>query len=155
MEPNIGLEKENRNEIAKGLSKFLADTFALYLKTLNYHWNVTGKKFRDLHLTFEEQYTELATAIDEIAERITILGYPAPGSFSEYLKIAEIKDAQGVPDAQDMIKDLLSDNEIIVRNARKLASKASDSGDEGTLGLLANRMTIHEKTAWMLRSKLD
>ena len=155
MEPNVGLQKDNREKIAKGLSNFLADTFALYLKTLNFHWNVTGPMFRDLHLTFEEQYNELFTAIDVIAERITILGYPAPASFKEFSDLSSISDAEGVPSAELMIKELLKDNETVIRNARNLMSLASGVKDEATVGLLTDRITVHEKVAWFLRNKLE
>ena len=155
MEPNVGLSNENRTKIAGALSKFLADTFALYVKTLNFHWNVKGPDFRDLHLAFEDQYTELAGAIDAIAERITILGFTAPGTFREFSQLASVKDASGTPDATGMVKELLADNETVIRTARDMLGMASSAGDEATVNLISDRMSAHEKAAWMLRSRLN
>jgi starvation-inducible DNA-binding protein len=141
-----------RQEIAGGLSHVLADTYALYLKTHNFHWNVEGPMFRDLHLMFEEQYTELAGAVDLIAERIRALGQYAPGSFSQFARLSSVKDAEGVPKAVDMIKQLAADHEIVEQTIRSALPTAQRAADEVTVGLLVDRLAVHEKTAWMLRS---
>lgn len=151
---NIGIDQQERKIIAGGLGSLLADTYSLYLKTHNFHWNVTGPRFRELHLMFEEQYTELATAVDEIAERIRTLGFPAPGTYSEYAKLSAIEENAGVPDAEEMIHVLVRDNETVVRTSRRILPLAQDVSDESTASLVADRMVIHEKTAWMLRSLL-
>jgi starvation-inducible DNA-binding protein len=151
---NIGIENEDRQEIAGGLSRLLADTYTLYLKTHNYHWNVTGPRFRELHLMFEEHYTELATAVDDIAERIRTLGYPAPGTYQEFAKLTTIEEVAGVPSAEDMVRDLVTAHEIVVRTCREILPAAQRADDESTASLVADRMAIHEKTAWMLRSLL-
>ncbi len=153
-EINIGIDRGDREQIASGLKRLLADTYTLYLKTHNYHWNVTGPRFRDLHLLFEEQYTELATAVDEIAERIRTLGYPAPGTYREYAELTTIEEVPGVPPAEDMLKDLVTAQEIVVRTCREVLHTAQGSDDESTASLVADRMAIHEKAAWMLRSLL-
>ncbi len=152
---NIGISEEDRQQIAEGLSRLLADTYTLYLKTHNFHWNVTGPLFNTLHLMFEQQYTELATAVDEIAERIRALGFPAPGSYGQYGKLTNITEESGVPSAEDMIAQLARDQEIVVRTAREVFPVADKAHDEPTADLLTQRMQIHEKTAWMLRSMLD
>lgn len=152
---NIGIEKEDRQEIVQGLSRLLADTYTLYLKTHNFHWNVTGPMFNTLHLMFEEEYTELATAVDLIAERIRTLGYPAPGSYSDYAELSSIKETTGVPEAEEMIKLLVEGNEAVVRTARSIFPLAEKANDESTADLLAQRMSLHEKNAWMLRSLLS
>ncbi len=154
MSIDIGIAENQRREIADGLSRLLADTYTLYLKTHNFHWNVTGPMFQTLHLMFEQQYTELALAVDLIAERIRALGEPAPGSYAAYGKLAAIKEEQGVPAAEDMIRQLLSDNETVVRTARAVFPAAEGAADESTADLLTQRMQVHEKTAWMLRSLL-
>ncbi len=152
---NIGIQESDRAAIAEGLSRLLADTYTLYLKTHNFHWNVTGPMFQTLHVMFEEQYTELATAVDEIAERIRALGFPAPGSYSEYAKLTSIKEADGVPTAEEMIRQLVEGQETVVRTAREVFPAAERASDEPTADLLTQRMHLHEKTAWMLRSLLE
>ncbi len=152
---NIGISDEDRKAIADGLSRLLADSYTLYLKTHNYHWNVTGPMFTTLHLMFEEHYTELATAVDEIAERIRALGAFAPGSYKDYAALSTVKEADGVPPAMDMVAQLAADHETVVRTAREVISIAGDADDEVTAGLVTDRMTIHEKTAWMLRALLE
>jgi starvation-inducible DNA-binding protein len=151
---DIGISEKDRAAIAKGLSHLLADTYTLYLKTHNFHWNVTGPMFNTLHLMFETQYTELATAVDLIAERIRALGFPAPGSYSQYGKLSSIAEETGVPSAEDMIRQLVDGQEAVVRTARKVFPSAEKSNDEPTADLLTQRMQIHEKNAWMLRSLL-
>ncbi|UYN94389.1 MAG: DNA starvation/stationary phase protection protein [Enhydrobacter sp.] len=152
---DIGIDAKRRKDIAAGLSHLLADTYTLYLKTHNYHWNVTGPMFNTLHLMFETQYTELATAVDLIAERIRALGYPAPGSYGQYSKLSVIEETDGVPAAEDMIADLVKGQEAVVRTARKVFPTAEKAGDEATTDLLTQRMNVHEKTAWMLRALLE
>ena len=152
---NNGIDAETRTEIARGLSRLLADSYTLYLKTHNYHWNVTGPMFQTLHLMFETQYTELALAVDVIAERIRALGAKAPGSYAEFAALSSIPDAQGHPGATEMIRDLVAGQEAVVRTARELFPLVDDARDEPTADLLTQRMQIHEKTAWMLRSLLD
>lgn len=151
---NIGIDEKQRGEIAEGLSRLLADTYTLYLKTHNYHWNVTGPMFQTLHTMFETQYTELADAVDIIAERIRALGFPAPGTYSEFVELSSISEAKGVPNAEDMIKSLVEGQETVVRTARTVFPAAEGARDEPTADLLTQRMQIHEKTAWMLRSLL-
>lgn len=151
---NIGIDEKNRQQIADGLSHLLADTYTLYLKTHNFHWNVTGPMFQTLHLMFEEQYNELALAVDAIAERIRALGFPAPGTYKEYSKLTSIPEAEGVPNAQDMIRELVEGQEAVVRTARSVFPAADEANDEPTADLLTQRLQIHEKTAWMLRSLL-
>lgn len=151
---NIGIDEKQRGEIAEGLSRLLADTYTLYLKTHNYHWNVTGPMFQTLHTMFETQYTELADAVDIIAERIRALGFPAPGTYSEFVELSSISEAKGVPAAEDMIKSLVEGQETVVRTARTVFPAADGAHDEPTADLLTQRMQIHEKTAWMLRSLL-
>jgi starvation-inducible DNA-binding protein len=151
---NIGIDSGDRQRIAAGLSRLLADTYTLYLKTHNYHWNVTGPRFRDLHLMFEEQYNELALAVDSIAERIRTLGYPAPGTYQEFGKLTTIEERSGVPSAEDMVRDLVIAQETVVRTCREILPAAQEANDESTASLVADRMTVHEKTAWMLRSLL-
>ncbi|HBB32024.1 MAG TPA: DNA starvation/stationary phase protection protein [Cyanobacteria bacterium UBA8803] len=152
---NIGISESDREEIAKGLSRLLADTYTLYLKTHYFHWNVTGPLFNSLHLMFEQQYTELALAVDAIAERIRTLGYPAPGSYSEYAELTSIAETRGVPEAEEMVRLLVEGNEAVVRTARSIFPSAERASDESTVDLLTERMSIHEKTAWMLRSNLS
>ena len=152
---DIGIPANERQAIADGLSRLLADTYTLYLKTHNYHWNVTGPMFNTLHLMFETQYTELALAVDLIAERIRALGYPAPGSYAQYARLSTIKETEGVPPAETMLADLVKGQEAVVRTARKIFPTAEKSGDQPTLDLLTQRMNTHEKTAWMLRALLQ
>ena len=152
MKINIGIEEEQRKAIAHGLSVLLADTYTLYLKTHNYHWNVTGPMFQTLHTLFETQYTELAIAVDDIAERIRALGEFAPGSYKAYASLTSLKEADCIPTAEEMIKDLVKGQEAIAKTARSIVPVADGASDEVTLDLLTQRMTIHEKNAWMLRS---
>ena len=155
MQIDIGIAENDRKAIAEGLSRVLADTFALYLKTHSFHWNVTGPMFNTLHTMFMTQYTELWTALDEVAERIRALGYPAPGSFSQFTKLASIGEEPGVPKAQDMIRQLVEGHEAVARTARKVILTADEANDQPTTDLLTQRLQIHEKTAWMLRSLLE
>ena len=152
---NIGIDEDNRAKIAEGLSRLLADTYTLYLKTHNFHWNVTGPMFQTLHLMFETQYTELSTAVDLIAERIRALGYPAPGTYSEYVRLSSISETPGVPKAKEMIRLLVEGQEAVVRTARSVFPVVGEVNDEPTADLLTQRMQVHEKTAWMLRSLLE
>ena len=152
---NTGISDEARGEIAQGLSRLLADTYTLYLKTHNFHWNVKGPLFNTLHLMFETQYNELALAVDEIAERIRALGHAAPGSYKQFAKLTEIKEETSVPKAEDMIAQLVADQEMVVRTARSIFPLVDEAHDEPSADLLTRRMEIHEKTAWMLRSMLD
>ncbi|MEI6485811.1 MAG: Dps family protein [Sphingomonadales bacterium] len=151
---DLGMGEEQRRRIADGLSRLLADTYTLYLKTHNFHWNVTGPQFNSLHLMFEGQYTELALAVDLIAERIRALGEPAPGSYSAFAKLSSIREADGVPDANEMVRILAADQLAVVRTARRIFPLADDAHDEPTCDLLTQRMQVHEKTAWMLRANL-
>ena len=154
MELNIGIRQEDREAIAAGLSRLLADSYTLYLKTHNYHWNVTGPQFNTLHQMFEEQYTELAAAVDEIAERIRALGVKAPGSYKEYATLTRIEEGDGEESAEEMIRQLAIGQETVVRTAREAFPAADKANDEPTADLLTQRMQIHEKNAWMLRSML-
>ena len=152
---DIGISESDRKAIAEGLSRVLADTYTLYLKTHNFHWNVTGPMFNTLHLMFEQQYTELALAVDLVAERIRALGFPAPGSYAQYAKLSSIKEETAVPDAAEMIRQLVAGQEAVVRTARKIFPRVDKAHDEPTADLLTQRMQAHEKNAWMLRSLLD
>ncbi len=154
MQIDIGIAEANRKEIAEGLGRLLADSYTLYLKTHNFHWNVTGPMFNTLHAMFEEQYTELATAVDEIAERIRALGEPAPGSYAAFGKLTSIEEAEGVPNAEEMIRQLVTGQETVVRTARDIFPLVDEVNDEPTADLLTQRMSVHEKNAWMLRSML-
>jgi starvation-inducible DNA-binding protein len=151
---DIGIKDKDRKAIAGALSRLLADTYTLYLKTHNFHWNVEGPMFNTLHLMFMEQYTELWNALDAIAERIRSLGYPAPGTYAEFGKLTSIQDTEGVPDAMDMVRLLVSGHEAVTRTARAAFPAAEKGGDESTADLLTQRLQVHEKTAWMLRSLL-
>ena len=155
MKIDIGIDTKQRKEIAAGLSRVLADTYTLYLKTHNFHWNVTGPMFSTLHLMFETQYNELALAVDLIAERIRALGFPAPGSYREFGKLTSIAETEGAPDAQEMIRQLALGQEAVVRTARSVFPDADAAHDEPTADLLTQRMQVHEKNAWMLRSLLE
>lgn len=155
MKIDIGIEEKSRQEIAEGLSRLLADTYTLYLKTHNFHWNVKGPMFQTLHLMFEAQYTELATAVDQIAERIRALGFPAPGTYSEFARLSSIPETPGVPKAEEMIRLLVEGQEAVVRTARSIFPIVEKVNDEPTADLLTQRMQVHEKTAWMLRSLLE
>lgn len=152
---NIGIDEADRKEIVDGLSRLLADTYTLYLKTHNFHWNVTGPMFQTLHLMFETQYNELALAVDLIAERIRALGFPAPGTYSDFARLSSIEETPGVPSADEMIRLLVAGQESVVRTARSVFPATERVNDEPTADLLTQRMQIHEKTAWMLRSLLD
>jgi starvation-inducible DNA-binding protein len=152
---NIGIEASQRKEIADGLSRLLADTYSLYLKTHNFHWNVTGPMFNTLHLMFETQYTELALAVDLVAERIRALGFPAPATYSEYAKLTSIPEPTGVPTANAMIQQLVEGQETVTRTARSIFAVVDAAHDEPTADLLTQRMQLHEKNAWMLRSLLE
>lgn len=155
MRIDIGIPENVRKEIGLALGRLLADTYTLYLKTHNYHWNVTGPMFQTLHLMFETHYTELATAVDLIAERIRSLGMPAPGTYAAYSKLSSIKEEEGVPSAKQMIENLVLGHETVVRTAREIFPVAEKGSDEATLDLLTQRIQLHEKTAWMLRSLLE
>lgn len=155
MKIDIGIPESERAGIAHGLSRLLADTYTLYLKTHNFHWNVTGPMFQTLHLMFETQYTELALAVDQIAERIRSLGFPAPGTYKAFAELGSIEETDGVPKATDMIRLLVEGQEAVVRTARALFPVVESAGDEATADLLTQRIQVHEKTAWMLRSLLD
>lgn len=155
MDIDIGIDQNDRKQLAEGLSRVLADTYTLYLKTHNFHWNVTGPMFQTLHLMFETQYTELAVAVDDIAERIRSLGYPAPGTYKQYAELSSIKEEDGIPAAEDMIKQLVEGQEAVVKTARALYPIVEKASDEATGDLLTQRIQIHEKTAWMLRSLLE
>lgn len=155
MKIEIGIGDQDRQQIADGLSTLLADSYTLYLKTHNYHWNVTGPLFNTLHTMFESQYTELATAVDEIAERIRALGLRAPGSYGEFAATTTIDEARGGESAEDMLRELVIGQEAVVRTARDAFPAADHANDEPTADLLTQRMQIHEKNAWMLRSMLE
>jgi starvation-inducible DNA-binding protein len=152
---DIGIPEAERRTIAEGLSRLLADTFTLYLTTHNFHWNVKGPMFQTLHLMFQEQYNELWLALDAIAERIRALGFPAPGTYSEYAKLSSIGETSGVPEAREMIRILVAGHEAVARTARKTFPVVDKSADEPTADLLTQRLQVHEKTAWMLRSLLE
>lgn len=154
MQINIGISEADRKEIADGLSHLLADSYTLYLKTHNYHWNVTGPMFQTLHLMFETQYTELALAVDLIAERIRALGFPAPASYRDFAKLTAIPEDEDAPDAQEMIRRLVAGQETVTRTARSIFPVVDKANDEPTADLLTQRMQLHEKNAWMLRSLL-
>ena len=151
---DIGIEEETRQKIGDGLSRLLADTYTLYLKTHNFHWNVTGPMFNTLHLMFEQQYTELALAVDLIAERIRALGLPAPGTYAAFARLTCIKEEDGVPAAEEMIRILVKDQEAVTRTARSIFPLVDEAHDEPSADLLTQRMQVHEKTAWMLRAML-
>ena len=152
---DIGIPADQRQAIADGLARVLADSTVLYAKTHGFHWNVTGPMFNTLHLMFMEQYTELWTALDAIAERIRALGYPAPGTNSQFARLTSIPETDGVPAALDMVRDLVAGHEAVTRTARKAFAPAEAGGDESTVDLLTQRLQVHEKTAWMLRSLLE
>lgn len=155
MKIEIGIEEKNRREIVGGLSKLLADSYILYLKTHNFHWNVEGPMFNTLHLMFMDQYTELWNALDSIAERIRALGSYAPGSYKKYAQLSSIPEAEEEVPAKEMIKQLLTGHEAVIKTARAVVPAAENGNDESTLDLLTQRLQIHEKTAWMLRSLLS
>ncbi len=155
MDINTGIPLDQRKKIAEGLSRVLADSYTLYLKTHNFHWNVTGPMFQTLHTMFEEEYTELAAAVDQIAERIRALGQFAPGSYKDYARLSSIEEAEGVPEANEMVRQLVAGHEAVAASARSVFPAAEEGGDEVTADLLTQRMQVHEKTAWMLRSLLE
>ncbi|HEY9268886.1 MAG TPA: Dps family protein [Methylotenera sp.] len=152
---DIGIKEQDRKNIAQGLSHLLADTYTLYLKTHYFHWNVTGPMFNTLHLMFETQYNELALAVDLIAERIRALDVYAPGTYRDFAKLTSIKETESVPKAQDMISELVAGHEAVCRTARSVFPSADAASDEATADLLTQRLQLHEKTAWMLRSMLE
>ena len=149
---NIGIAPEHRAEIAQGLKHLLADSYTLYLQTHNFHWNVTGPMFRELHLLFEEHYSELAVAVDNVAERIRTLGYAAPGTYRQFAELSSIDEIEDVPSAQDMTRILKESHEQVVRTCRRVLKLAEAGDDESSAALISDRMRVHEKTAWMLRS---
>ena len=151
---DIGIKEVDRQKIADGLSHLLADTYTLYLKTHNFHWNVTGPMFQTLHLMFETQYNELALAVDLIAERIRALGFPAPASYAAFTRLSSIKESESVPKAEEMIRQLVAGQESVARTARSVFPVVEKVNDQPTADLLTQRMQVHEKTAWMLRSLL-
>jgi starvation-inducible DNA-binding protein len=155
MQIDIGINTQDRKEIAEGLSRVLADTYTVYLKTHNFHWNVTGPMFQTLHQMFMVQYNELWLATDLIAERIRALGFPAPGTYAEFGKLTSIKDTVGAPKAEEMVRLLVAGNEAVARTAREVFPIAEKANDQPTADLLTQRMQVHEKTAWMLRSLLE
>jgi starvation-inducible DNA-binding protein len=152
---DIGISEKDRRAIAEGLSRLLADNYSLYLKTHNFHWNVTGPMFQTLHVMFMEQYNELWVALDEIAERIRALGFPAPGTNSQFARLTSIPETEGVPEAREMIRLLVAGHEAVARTARKIFPAVEKASDEPTADLLTQRLQVHEKTAWMLRSLLE
>jgi starvation-inducible DNA-binding protein len=155
MKIDIGISENDRKAIVGGLNRLLADTYTLYLMTHNFHWNVKGPMFNTLHLMFETQYNELALAVDLIAERIRALGFPAPGTYSEFSQLSSIKEVKGQPKAEEMIKHLVAGQEAVVKTARSIFPVVEKASDEPTADLLTQRMQLHEKTAWMLRSLLE
>ncbi len=155
MRIDIGIDESDRKVIADGLSRLLADSYSLYLKTHNFHWNVTGPMFQTLHAMFETQYDELAIAVDLIAERIRALGHPAPGTYTDFQRLSAIPETSGVPKAEEMIRELVQGQETVVRTARSIFPAVESAHDEATADLLTQRIQIHEKTAWMLRSLLE
>jgi len=155
MDVNIGIAQPQRQGISDQLSKVLADTYTLYLKTHNFHWNVTGPQFQTLHLMFEEHYNELWQAVDIVAERIRALGFPAPGTGKQFNELSSIKEEDGIPAAKDMIKKLVEGHEAVARTSRGAFKVAEEANDQPTCDLLTQRMQVHEKTAWMLRSLLE
>jgi len=149
---DIGINEQDRINIAEGLKRLLADSYTLYLQTHNFHWNVTGPQFRELHLMFEEHYTELAIAVDDIAERIRTLDVAAPGTYKAFAELSSIDEVEGVPAAKDMVGILTRGHEQVVKTCREALAPAQNAGDESTAALVSDRMRVHEKTAWMLRA---
>lgn len=152
MNIDIGITETHREAVATELKKLLADSYTLYLQTHNFHWNVTGVRFRDLHLMFEEHYTELATAVDEIAERIRSLGVFAPGTYQAFSQASAIEPVENIPTAEEMVTILMQNHEQVVRTCRNALAVAQEADDESSASLISDRMVIHEKTAWMLRA---
>jgi len=155
MKIDIGIQDTDRKAIADGLSRVLADSYGLYLKTHNFHWNVTGPMFQTLHTMFMEQYTEQWNALDPIAERIRALGHPAPGSYRQFAKLSSIPEEEGVPKAEDMVRQLVEAQETAARTAREVFPLIERAGDQPSADLLTQRLQVHEKNAWMLRSLLE
>ena len=153
--PNIGIDAPGRRNVAAALSQVLADTYTLYLQTHNFHWNVTGPQFAQLHTLFETQYTELAAAVDEVAERIRAVGHRAPGSYREFGKLSKVPEAEGTPKANEMVALLAAANEIVSSSAREALAPVQEAGDEASADILIQRMQTHDKNAWMLRSILE
>ncbi|MBV7299263.1 Dps family protein [Enterovibrio paralichthyis] len=149
---NIGIKEQDRIAIAEGLKRLLADSYTLYLQTHNFHWNVTGKQFRELHVMFEEHYNEMALAVDEVAERIRTLGLAAPGTYKAFAELSAIKEVDGVPSSSEMVDILTQGHEQVVRTAREVLKIAQSADDESSASLVSDRMRVHEKTAWMLRA---
>ncbi len=150
MDADIGIPEADRKQVGEALARLLADTYALYLKTQNYHWNVVGPRFRELHLMFEEQYRELAEATDHLAERVRTLGFWAPATFGEFLRLTSIPDDEQVPDAEAMVRKLLQGHGSVLRTAQEVLGLAENAGDHGTVDLVTQRIAHHEKTSWML-----
>ena len=151
---DIGIDQSQRENVANGLKRLLADSYTLYLQTHNFHWNVTGPRFRELHLMFEEHYTELATAVDDIAERIRTLDIAAPGTYRAFAELSSIQEVEGVPNAEEMVILLMQAHEQVVRTCREALVPANEASDESSVALISDRMRIHEKTAWMLRAMI-
>jgi len=149
---DIGINEQDRIKIAEGLKRLLADSYTLYLQTHNFHWNITGPQFRELHLMFEEQYTELATAVDDIAERIRTLDIAAPGTYQAFAQLSSVKEVEGVPPAKEMLAILTGGHEQVVKTCREVLAAAQQGNDESSAALISDRMRVHEKTAWMLRA---
>ncbi len=152
---DIGISEGDRNDVAAGLKRLLADSYTLYLQTHNFHWNVTGPQFRDLHLMFEEHYVELAEAVDDIAERIRTLDVPAPGTYKAFVELSSIEEVEGVPEATEMVRLLTHGHEQVVKTCRNVLKVAQKADDESTIALVSDRMRVHEKTAWMLRALIQ
>ena len=155
MKIDTGLDEASREQVAGDLSRLLADSYTLYLKSHNYHWNVTGPMFQTLHLMFEQHYNELALAVDEIAERIRAVGHPSPGTYREFAALSSIREDEALPPAMDMVANLVGDHETVVATARSVVAAADDATDVATADLATRRIDVHEKTAWMLRSLLE
>ena len=155
MQVNIGIDEQHRHLLADKMSNLLADSYLLYVKTHNFHWNVTGSQFASLHLLFETFYTDLAIAVDDIAERIRALGFPAPGSYKQFSELSSIEEETGVPKSSDMIEQLVHDQETVIRVAREVVAAAEKAGDAASADLATQRIQLHEKNAWMLRSLLE
>ena len=152
---DIGINEEQRHKTGDSLARLLADSYTLYLKTHNFHWNVTGALFQSLHLTFETQYIELAEAVDLIAERIRALGFPVHATYHDFAKLTSVKESEGMPLAQAMVRELVESHEVVIKTAREACQVAEQANDQATLELLAARLCVHEKAAWMLRSSLE
>ena len=155
MSSSNNLSSEQREAVVSGLSRLLADSYALYVKSHNFHWNVTGPMFPQLHALFEEHYTELAQAVDEVAERIRQLGARAPGSFAEFQRLTRVRDAEGAPSAKEMVRVAQGDHEAVAQSARAVLAAAQAASDDASVDLATERLRVHEKSAWMLRSILD